>query len=96
MKIVLKGRCVLPFNVECQCKQDCCWVEMNLATFSYWGYYQILNIGVSFSLFVAITSDHCYYLLLVVIIRRASYGLMVKYDYASIMKLGTIFPCIGK
>ena len=42
-----KERCTLPFNVECRRKQDCCWVEVNLATLTYMGYYQILNIGVS-------------------------------------------------
>ena len=26
----------------------CCWVEVNLATITYWEYYQILNISVSF------------------------------------------------
>ena len=36
--------------MECQHKQDCCWVEVNMATLTYWGYYQILNIGVSLSL----------------------------------------------
>ena len=40
-------RCTLPFKVECWCKQDCYWVEVNLATLTYWGYYQILNIGIS-------------------------------------------------
>ena len=28
-------------------KSDCCWVEVNLATLTCWGYLQILNIGVS-------------------------------------------------
>ena len=37
----------MPFKVECRCKQDCCWVEVNLATLTYWGYYQLLNVGVS-------------------------------------------------
>ena len=47
MKDVEKKTCTLPFMVECRHKQDCCWVEVNLATLTYWGYYQILNIGVS-------------------------------------------------
>ena len=34
-------------NVECWHKSDCCWLEANLATLTCWGYYQILNIGVS-------------------------------------------------
>ena len=41
-----KERCTSPFKVECR-KQDCYWVEVNLATLTYWGYHQILNIGVS-------------------------------------------------
>ena len=40
-----KGRCSLPIKVECWCKEDCCWVEVNLATLTCWGSYQILNIG---------------------------------------------------
>ena len=40
----------LLFKVECRHKQDCCWVEVNLATLTYWGYYQILNIGVSLNI----------------------------------------------
>ena len=24
-----------PFKVECRCKQDCCWVEVNLATLTF-------------------------------------------------------------
>ena len=35
-----KGRCTLPIKVECRCKQDCCWVEVNLATLTCWGCYQ--------------------------------------------------------
>ena len=42
-----KERCTLPFNVECWRKQEICWVEVNLATLIYLGYYQILNIGLS-------------------------------------------------
>ena len=45
-----KGRCTLPIKVECQRKSDCCWVEVNLATPTCWGYYQILNIGAFLSL----------------------------------------------
>ena len=41
--------CTLQFNVECWCKQDCCLVEVNLTSLTYWGYYKILNIGVSLS-----------------------------------------------
>ena len=37
------------FKVEC--KHDCCWVEVNLATLTYLGYYQILDIGVSLSVY---------------------------------------------
>ena len=40
------------FKVECRCKQDCCWVEVNLANLTYWEYYQILNIGVCLSIMV--------------------------------------------
>ena len=35
-----------PIKVECWCKQDCCWFEVNLATLTYWRHYQIANIGV--------------------------------------------------
>ena len=41
------GRCTLLIKVMCRHKQDCCWVEVNLATLTYWGYCQIVNIGVS-------------------------------------------------
>ena len=44
-----KGSCTLPFKVDCWRRQDCCWVEVNLATLTYWGCNQILNIGVSLS-----------------------------------------------
>ena len=44
-----KEGCALSCKVECQRKNDCCWVEVNLATLVYWGYYQMLNIGVSLS-----------------------------------------------
>ena len=37
-------------KVESQCKRDCCWVDGNLATLTYWGYNQILNTGVSLGL----------------------------------------------
>ena len=30
-------------------RQDCCCVEVNLATLTYWGYYKILNICVNLS-----------------------------------------------
>ena len=42
-----KERCTLPFKVECRRKKDSCWFEVNLATLTYWGYNQILSIGVS-------------------------------------------------
>ena len=42
-----KERCTLLNKVESWPKSDCCWVEVNLVTFTYWGYYQIINIGVS-------------------------------------------------
>ena len=42
-----KERLTLPLKVYCWRKQDCCLVEVNLATLTYWAYYQILNIGVS-------------------------------------------------
>ena len=47
-----KGRCTLPFKVECRRTQDCCWVEVNLVTPTHWGYHQILNIGVSLTLII--------------------------------------------
>ena len=50
-----KERYILPFKVVSQHKQDFCWVEVNLATITCWGYYQILNIGLSLSLSV----QHC-------------------------------------
>ena len=43
------GRCTFPFKVECWRKHDCCWVEVNQATHTCWGYYLILNIGVPLS-----------------------------------------------
>ena len=42
-----KERCTLSFKVECWCKLDCCWDEVNLATLTFWEYYHILNSGVS-------------------------------------------------
>ena len=45
-----KERYTLLLKVECQCKQNCCWVEVNLATLTYLEKYLILNIGVSLSL----------------------------------------------
>ena len=42
-----KGRRTLLFKVECRHKHDCCWVEVNLATPTYCGYYQILYISFS-------------------------------------------------
>ena len=32
-----KERCTLLFKVECQCKHNCCLVEVNLATLTCWG-----------------------------------------------------------
>ena len=46
---------MLPVKAECQCIQDCCWVEVNMATLTYWGYYQILDIDVSLSIYIYIT-----------------------------------------
>ena len=39
--------------VGCQCKQDCCWVEVNLVTLT-WGHYLILDIGVSLSFWLVV------------------------------------------
>ena len=36
-----KGRCTWSIEVECWRKSVCCWVAVNLATLSCWGYYQI-------------------------------------------------------
>ena len=33
--------------MECWRKCDFCWVEVNLATLTCWGYYQILDVGLS-------------------------------------------------
>ena len=44
-----KGICTLTIILECWCYSDCCWVEVNLATLTCWGYYQNLNIDVSLS-----------------------------------------------
>ena len=55
-----KERCTLPIKVECRCKQNCCWVEVNLATLTCWRYKQIVNIGVSLSLFVMILLIYIY------------------------------------
>ena len=41
------GRCTVPIKVECWHKSYCSWVEVNLATLACWGYYRILNIGLS-------------------------------------------------
>ena len=54
-----KERCTFPFKVECRHKQDCCWVEVNLATLTCWGYYQILNIGDSLSL-ISLNCQHAF------------------------------------
>ena len=35
-------------------KQDSCWVEVNLATLTCWGYYQILDIGVSLTQYLTV------------------------------------------
>ena len=50
MKVGLRREDVLCRLVECWRKSDCCRVELNLATLTYWGYYQILNIGVSLNM----------------------------------------------
>ena len=39
----------MPIEVECYCKSYFCWIEVNLATVTCWGYYQILDIGVFLS-----------------------------------------------
>ena len=44
-----KGRHTLPIKVESCPKSDYCWIEVNLATLTCWGYYQITNNGVSLS-----------------------------------------------
>ena len=41
-----KERYILPFKVECWCKQDGCWLGVILAPLTYWGHCQIYNIGV--------------------------------------------------
>ena len=43
----VKGGCTLPIKVECWSKSDCCLVEVNLADLTCWGYYQVLDIGIS-------------------------------------------------
>ena len=40
----------LPSKVGGRRRQDCCWVEVNLATLTFWGYYRILSIFVSIPL----------------------------------------------
>ena len=35
--------------MKCWYKSDCCRVEVNLATLTCWGYYQVLGVGVSLS-----------------------------------------------
>ena len=47
-----KGRCTLLVKVECWSKSDCCWVEVNLATLTCWGYYLIFSTGDSLSLYI--------------------------------------------
>ena len=43
----LRGEDSLCRSKECWRKSDCCWVDVNLAALTCWGYYQILNIGLS-------------------------------------------------
>ena len=50
MKVGLRMEDALLFKVECQHKLDYCWVEVNAASLTCWGYCQILYIGVSLSL----------------------------------------------
>ena len=45
-------------NVEYWRKSDYCWVEVNLATLTWWGCYQILNTGVSLSV-SSVTQERC-------------------------------------
>ena len=52
-----KGICTLPIKEEHWCSSDYCGVEVNQATFTCWGYYQILNIGVSLSTYKKYTID---------------------------------------
>ena len=52
VKVGLKMEDTLRFKVECWHRQDCCWVEVNLATLTCWRYYQILNIDVSLRQYV--------------------------------------------
>ena len=58
-----KVRCTLPFKVQYRRKSDCCWAEVNLAALTCWGYYQILNIGVSHSVLQWLLYYFSYYLL---------------------------------
>ena len=46
------GRCTLLIKMECWCKSDCCWDEVNLVTLSCWGYYQIVHIGLSLLIYL--------------------------------------------
>ena len=43
------GRYNFPIKVECLSKSDCCWVEVNLAILTCWGYCQVLDIGIYLS-----------------------------------------------
>ena len=51
---------------------DCCWVEVTQAILTCWGYYQIVNIGVSLahSLVreIALYNIHYYYCFYVVVV----------------------------
>ena len=46
---IRQGRHTLPIKIECWHESDCSWLKVNLTTITCWGYYQILNIGVSLS-----------------------------------------------
>ena len=58
VKVGLRKENALYRSVECWRKSDCCWVGVNLATSSCWGYYQTLNIDVSLSLNKKIFMSH--------------------------------------
>ena len=55
------GRCTLLIKMECWIKSDCCWVEVTLAILTCWGFYQILNIGVSLPLRMIYDNIYIYF-----------------------------------
>ena len=58
--------------MECRHKSDCCCIEVILATLTFWGYYQILSIGVSLSLY----DMFCVYVYVCIL-----YFMYVRYRY---------------